>query len=127
MTRQTITDHQLSGKQKVAITRTKDRSLDKLDSVEDQRIEKYISDWVGNWPTVGDTNAPRLMQRSLTPKQQRKELRKLEHEEATLVVTLNNAIKQDKVDLVISTKKKLKKLKERINVLRRKIGDDKSI
>lgn len=49
MGRQTITDHQLSGKQKVAITRTKDRSLRSLDSEEDRRIDQYLSEWISNW------------------------------------------------------------------------------
>ena len=44
MTRQRIVDHSLSGKEVFAITRTKDRNLDSLDSARDKRLRLYASE-----------------------------------------------------------------------------------
>jgi len=38
-----IVDHQITGKEKLAVTRTKDRSLDSLTSSKDKRIIKEIN------------------------------------------------------------------------------------
>ena len=44
MARQRILDHSLSGKEVFAITRTKDRNLDSLDSARDKRLRLYASE-----------------------------------------------------------------------------------
>ena len=43
MTRGKIVDHQITGTEKLAVTRTKDRSLDSLTSAKDKRIIKEIN------------------------------------------------------------------------------------
>lgn len=43
MTRGKIVDHQITGKEKLAVTMTKDRSLDSLTSAKDKRIIKEIN------------------------------------------------------------------------------------
>ncbi len=43
MSRGKIVDHQITGKEKLAVIRTKDRSLDSLTSAKDKRIIKEIN------------------------------------------------------------------------------------
>jgi len=73
MTRKRIIDHQISGKEKLAITRKKDRSLDTLDSPEDRRIREYLNKAV-TWAKIGDTSVSRLLQRCESPREKKRRL-----------------------------------------------------
>jgi hypothetical protein len=61
-----IIDHQITGKEKLAVTRTKDRSLDSLDSKKDSGHRKELEKLVGTWhrPYEGD-EIPRLLRRPI--------------------------------------------------------------
>jgi DNA repair exonuclease SbcCD nuclease subunit len=76
MSRQKIVDHQLSGKQKVAVTRTKDRNLDSLESPADKKIQQELHDLIGEWAKIGDKNVNRLLRRHETEAQRQKRLAK---------------------------------------------------
>lgn len=49
MSKRKIVDHQGSGNQKLAITRTRDRSLDSLISDKDKKIMSRIAKTAGAW------------------------------------------------------------------------------
>ena len=50
-----IVDHQITGKQKLAIGRDHDRSLDSLTATKDKRIQREIEKFVGQWPTIEES------------------------------------------------------------------------
>ena len=50
-----IIDHQITGKQKVAVVRTHDRSLDSLTAPRDKRLQSNIEQFVGEWPTIQES------------------------------------------------------------------------
>lgn len=80
MTRQRFIDHQRSGKERLAVARTKDRTLDSLDSPSDKRIRKYLDEHVGEWASIGDQSVPILLQRSESPREARQKKRRLAEE-----------------------------------------------
>jgi predicted RNase H-like nuclease (RuvC/YqgF family) len=55
MVRGKIVDHQITGKQKFAVVRDHNRSLDSLTSPSDKRTQHSIDSFVGEWPSIKDS------------------------------------------------------------------------
>lgn len=65
MAKSKIVDHQLSGKEKYGIVRDHDRSIDSLTSTKDKRITNEIEKFVGQWPSIKDSeNMDPLLRRT---------------------------------------------------------------
>jgi len=132
VSRRKIIDHQITGKEKLAITRTKDRSLSSLDSNTDHRLRENINNCVGEWVSIKDSESVHYLLRRISKVKKpiitdKERIEIFKQEETELKNLLVNASEKNNIELVIEIKKKLTVVKEKIQFVLRRINDDKSI
>jgi hypothetical protein len=132
-----IIDHQITGKEKLAVARTKDRSLDSLTASRDKRIKSNLEQFVGNWPTIQESKD---LHHSLQRKKQEKiklteDQKKLESLKKRLIDLLRlyerNMIKKISKGKIWHTLNRIDKqiviVKEQIQRAEQRIKDDKHV
>jgi len=132
VSRRKIIDHQITGTEKLAVTRTKDRSLSSLDSDTDHRLRENINNCVGEWVSVKDSDSVHyLLRRTSKVKKpiitDKERIEMFKQEETELKNLLTTASEKNNIELVIEIKKKLKVVKEKIQFVLRRMNDDRHV
>ncbi len=128
MSKAKIVDHQITGTKKLAVTRTKDRSLDSLDSKKDLRHRKELENLIGTWhrPYEGD-KIPRLFRRPIEQISIEQHLLNLNTRKKELLRGLHRAKFEKDNEKVVRIKRQLSYVNSEIHEAQQRMNNDKSI